>query len=344
MRVLLVAAGVALLATVTGCARTHLFYDTRELRHQPIQAQQKAGLLKEVEGKVGDRAVTWVAPDGRERSIARGHLKDLGTAELGALWLATSTGEVGGESDVRVHVAGKGSTPVSVLIALDGSIRVVSPPRAPPPPEAPAPTVAALRQRFHIEHKMPGKWRPFELSALAESLALLSPEEQAVLRTVTFDRSAGNPDPNRAALYQLRACSAVIYLFSTGAQSNRFRFVGDTNAPRSAVLHSIIHEMGHAFEKSLAREKYCAAEHARGAAANKLIGEGNALGDDNPILAAYEQALAGEPAPTDYGNTSPHESFAESFALFHVDPAALKRARPGVYAWFAAGGHIKASR
>ena len=36
------------------------------------------------------------------------------------------------------------------------------------------------------------------------------------------------------------------------------------------------------------------------------------------------------------------ESFAESFALFKADPAALRRVNPEVYRWFAQGGHLKA--
>ena len=70
--------------------------------------------------------------------------------------------------------------------------------------------------------------------------------------------------------------------------------------------------------------------------------EGNDLVASNPVLEGYLAALAGQPAPTDYGNSSTKESFAEAFALFHVDPNALKRTRPAVYEWFAARGHINA--
>lgn len=85
-----------------------------------------------------------------------------------------------------------------------------------------------------------------------------------------------------------------------------------------------------------------------------LIAENNALVDR---MGARQQALmqpsasvvkvmellAGSPAPTIYGRTSPAEAFADVYALFHADPAALERAAPAVYRWFAAGGHLEPS-
>jgi hypothetical protein len=44
--------------------------------------------------------------------------------------------------------------------------------------------------------------------------------------------------------------------------------------------------------------------------------------------------------PTEYGETSIEEAFAEAFALFHADPAALARIDPGALAWFQKGEHL----
>ena len=63
-----------------------------------------------------------------------------------------------------------------------------------------------------------------------------------------------------------------------------------------------------------------------------------------PVLAAYDAALDGAPAPTEYGESHIKESFAESFALFRADPEALERVLPRVHAWFQAGGHLRALR
>lgn len=62
---------------------------------------------------------------------------------------------------------------------------------------------------------------------------------------------------------------------------------------------------------------------------------------DTDLAAAFSLVLGGEKrAPTAYGRTSEEEAFAECFALFHADPAALLRASPEAHAWFAAGRHL----
>ena len=58
------------------------------------------------------------------------------------------------------------------------------------------------------------------------------------------------------------------------------------------------------------------------------------------LYAQLPDALSG---PTPYGRTDVSESFAESFALFHVDPDSLKRVSPVVHAWFASGQHLSLS-
>ena len=63
--------------------------------------------------------------------------------------------------------------------------------------------------------------------------------------------------------------------------------------------------------------------------------------DITPPAATLRSLLGEQGAPTFYGRYSPEEAFAECFALFHADPAALRRARPAVYEWMAAGGHLQ---
>ena len=60
--------------------------------------------------------------------------------------------------------------------------------------------------------------------------------------------------------------------------------------------------------------------------------------------AASMLTVLGKPgrAPTAYVRISVEEAFAECFALFYVDPRALQRAHPAVYAWFKSGGHLAA--
>ncbi len=70
--------------------------------------------------------------------------------------------------------------------------------------------------------------------------------------------------------------------------------------------------------------------------------ESERLTAGGPVLRAYKRVIGATPAPTRYGESSTAESFAESFALFHADPAALRRVTPKVHAWFGAGRHLEA--
>lgn len=336
-------ASAALVAV--GCGRAHLFYDARELRHPPLPASRDRALDQELEHRLGGRPVVWVDASGKERTLASdaNALRALGTAERGALWLALQGSEPGGEVDVRVRVAGKGSIPVTVERGLDGDVRVISPRRGEGDDDESPLSEEGIRERFKLRGRLPGNWHETERRALTEALELLAPAELELVRRIVWDREgrARNGDESRAALYEMKGCRAVIYLYSSGVRADRFRFVGDPSAPKSAVVHAIVHEIGHAFEQAAARRAYCAAEKG-GARASALVSEGNRLSDRSPVLEQYLGALAGLPAPTDYGNSSAHESFAESFALFHVDAAALARTRPAVHAWFASGGHLRA--
>ncbi len=62
-----------------------------------------------------------------------------------------------------------------------------------------------------------------------------------------------------------------------------------------------------------------------------------------PMEQLYAQLPRALDGPTPYGRTDVSESFAESFALFHVDPDSLRRIAPEVHAWFASGEHLKLS-
>ena len=66
------------------------------------------------------------------------------------------------------------------------------------------------------------------------------------------------------------------------------------------------------------------------------------MGRTRPVLRAYRSARDHAKGPTPYGRTSLSESFAEAFALFRADPAALRRVDPGAFAWFESGGHLRA--
>lgn len=341
------ATATILLTIGSGCARTHLYYDAREMHHKPVHERQRTQLQKTIVDRLQGRNVVWIDAAGRENPVevsARG-VQRLPMAEQVALWLATSTGERGGEHDLRVRLAGKGGradVPVTVLSDLEGNVVVRSAPQEKRARTDGAPTLDQIRSQFRIARKFPGRWQSAERSALRDALAELAPRELEVMRGLRVERQeiAADRKANRAALYWLRGCDAGVILYAAGVRSDRYRFVGDVDDPRDATLHSLIHEVGHAFEQELARRAFCRAQKARGARAAEWQTLGKGYSNRSPVLQAYLDVLQGAPAPTDYGKSSPKESFAESFALFHVDPNALRRTRPAVHDWFAGGGHI----
>jgi hypothetical protein len=336
---------VFVLVVGTGCGRAHLYYETTELRHPAFARDQQAGLAQALADRIDDDvSIVWVDERRREQRL-RGtpaDLKKLGLAELGALWLALQGAERGAEADLRVRT-GREKTPISVYWSLDGDLRIES--GINEEAEEPAPSESEIRARFGLASALPGRWEEPERRALADALAVLSPRELEIVRDIPFDREAGVPggDPTKAALYVQNGCKAKIYLYATGVKSDRFRFMGSARAPKSAVLHALVHEIGHAVSSAPSREKYCAAERDP-KRRNALVAAGNDLVAGGPVIEAYLRVLDGLPAPTDYGNTSALESFAESFALFHIDEAALQRTRPAVARWFAKAGHEAALR
>jgi hypothetical protein len=58
------------------------------------------------------------------------------------------------------------------------------------------------------------------------------------------------------------------------------------------------------------------------------------------LLEAFAALDGAGVGPTPYGASNMHESFADAFALYKLDPAALERFSPEMHAWFAAGGHL----
>lgn len=63
----------------------------------------------------------------------------------------------------------------------------------------------------------------------------------------------------------------------------------------------------------------------------------------SPIERVYSELPGARAGPTAYGKTSIAESFAEAFALFHLDPESILRISPEVHRWFAGEQHLAAA-
>ncbi len=75
-----------------------------------------------------------------------------------------------------------------------------------------------------------------------------------------------------------------------------------------------------------------------------MYSEAERLRDGSTSIESSYAALPGAlEGPTPYGRTNVQESFAEAFALYHLDPDTLRWLTPSVHAWFAASAHLGTS-
>ena len=66
---------------------------------------------------------------------------------------------------------------------------------------------------------------------------------------------------------------------------------------------------------------------------NPVVGHG-------PIVEAFLANRSTDKGPTRYADFDDDEAFAESFALFKLDPEALRRIDPPLYQWFASRAYL----
>lgn len=390
-------------AALGGCAALEpprLYYETIQIRHNPLDVDQKRSLIVEVKDIVEDRPITWRDPEGRLRDIQpRGEgLAAMDMAALHGLWMAFQLEGRGGEVDLVVTVKDKKPEPVSVVIEANGDVRVTSGLRQGrrAPPEVGG--IEGLRDRYGLGPLTSGRgeaWDVEALQGLELALGLLGPQELEVVKGMAFIRYPEGSNPTRGALYSQEGCEARIFIYNHSLEAARRQFTGSPDAPLPPLTLSALHEIGHAVHVYPSRRIACALEprlerlKARQAAYNAAIdarndlaaranreqsralmeeiaaldaglagdlaamerdkkaleadaGRANRLANLGPVLAAYRDQLKDQRSPTRYGEESLKESFAESFALFHADPEALRRVLPEISAWFERGGHVEA--
>jgi hypothetical protein len=138
----------------------------------------------------------------------------------------------------------------------------------------------------------------------------------------------------REALRARRAVRAARYEAQRDEYTrDRARVIaGDTSA-----------ELAEGLQRSLAELER---EHAELRAEAEVIGamraEVDRLRDGlTSVESAYSSLPGALAGPTSYGRSNAQESFAEAFALYHLDPDALRWLTPAVHDWFAASSHLQ---
>lgn len=303
--------------------------------------------------------------DSQPERVRPGNLKDLPTPVLYALHLCGSRRARGGEFDLLVHTDGPVSiVPVTVWSSPTGMLQVAQgtrPPRAGSPPAHGDLDLwkRELAATFHLVdiEDAGSAWSSEELAHLETALSLLSPAERLAVQGLLFGREASSRRmPGRElAYYDPRRNPPRIDVFDVGFHGFWSGFVGPVDAPIAAPVMTLLHEIGHALADLPLRqawdrfvaldqdwreasdpEKIEALAQARKEARREM----RRLGLDGPVIQDYRQVRGPRRGPTSWAWRQAHESFAEAFALYHLDPDALRRALPAVHDWFADGGHV----
>lgn len=352
---------------VSGCgsSRPSTFYDSTTIQRPSIRASERAAYEAQL---TGTQPVT---VDG-VRQPARYSL-----AVLQAVAVLEGRGHFGAEVDLLVDVVGKGRVPVQVRINPQGAMQI-NEGRVWRP--APPPSLEALRSALGAG-PLSGPWNTAARRGLAAALKLLSPRERALFAQLPLIRKPKTRRGHRGAEYMQRDCAERIEIYDRAFLGHNQQFIGAPGTPVPVLAFTLLHELGHAVHNRPERLAFCALAaqtdafnaqvkrynaavsrynrapssryeaqvnqasrrlEARRTGFKRLNARHEAMQAHNPVLAAYQKALGTRPAPTIYGGTSVKESFAESFALYKADPAALRRVLPKVLRWFEGGGHLRA--
>lgn len=305
---------------------------------------------------VGGRWIRgWTADDPSVTSLAA-----FPPETLYGLWVCARRWSRGAELDLLVDV-GQGPRPVTLWWTPSRAVRIAwGPLGAPPVPVRPAGVDLTEWQRdLAAAHGFGGwgdGWTDAETGIVSLAVATLTPAEQRALSGVTLARDDVSPrSPSRELAYFDPAGEPPqLWFFDRAFDDDALGFVGRPDAPVPSAAMTALHEIGHTVADAPLRAAYVAysdlhvaarasGDHADRQAATEAYRAYKALGRAGPVIDAWQAFRAGRPGPSTYGFHNRHESFAEAFALAHLDPAALDRALPGAAAWFTSGAHTVAA-
>ena len=353
-------------------SKPKLYYEGLMIKSPPPSSDEKARLLNALPRKLGKRSV-FVKKNGQKQKVfgpKTKKLKKLTHPELKALWLSVDKRYIGAELDLKIITLKKDSIPVSVWIDLKGHMTVEAGKWKSVSIPSGAKEVEKKWKVGPLKVKSGAKWSKRALRSINLALSKLSAEELKLIRGIPFVRKQKGVKASQAALYiQEGDCDAFIQVFNLAIKSERYTFAGEARAALPATVTAILHELGHALHFSPYRNALCRSarlvkaynkkvnqvNRASGSKRQRLNQELNQdlktvnrskatikrLNGKGPVLKAYLKIRGKQKGPTPYGESSAAESFAESFALYRVDPKALKRVFPKVYKWFKNKGHLK---
>ncbi len=370
----LVAMAIFILSALIGCGSSapKLYYEGTMIKMRSPQKNERQRLIADLSNSLGKRSVFRMSRGQKKKvyGARKNRLKSLSHPELKAIFIAKDKKFIGAEIDLKVMMLDKkSSVPVTVWIALNQSITVEEgqwkSSRVPQ-------NSREIEEKWRVgplKVKRGAKWSKRALRSINIALSKLNSEERSLIKGIPVVRKKKGKDAQAALYIQQGDCKAFIHIFNLAIKSERFTFSGEAKAALPATVHPVLHEIGHAVHSYPSRMVHCEmikkqnafnrkvkrANKAQGSKRTKLgrelererpklerlIAKFKSLQSRGPVLKAYLKARGQSKGPTSYGETSDKESFAESFALYKVDPPALKRVMPRVFAWFKSEGHLK---
>lgn len=210
-------------------------------------------------------------------------------------------------------------------------------------------------------------WTDEQISILADALRVLEPRELQYLQGLTWVRQKGSMRTDLAGQFRFEnkgdGTTQSITLFDKAFNGLAYSFCGTIEKPYSSAHVVIVHELGHllAEQPRIAFGNYF----------NQTVDEFNALvsrfnqtqdqsllssinrlqieitrmeqqpiSEKGPIVEAFLLNKSTGKGPTRYADFDVDEAFAESYALYKLDPQALRRIDPPLYQWFASKAYM----
>ncbi|MGB0648581.1 MAG: hypothetical protein ACPGQS_15455, partial [Bradymonadia bacterium] len=224
-------------------------YDATVVRHAPILPNQKQAIIRDIVSRLGSHKLR-VKRNGRTEVLSPSHktLKTLSLAMLGGLRIALLSAKPGAEMDIMVRIKGKNPTPVQVIWRPDGQLEI----------ESGQPTTFSARRMPTLNLKFVNgsqKWTAIEQSHVREAIAVLSPDELAVLQRIPLRREQNKRVQKwaKGGLYEQKGCVARIRMYSAAFAGRHLKFSGSPSRPQSKTIATILHEVAHALHHAPSR-------------------------------------------------------------------------------------------
>ena len=211
-------------------------------------------------------------------------------------------------------------------------------------------------------------WTSEQIAIVAAALQVLEPRELKYVRGLKWIRERGRTQTSLAGLFRFEnfgeGTRQSITLYDKAFKGLPYSFCGTVDSPYSSAHVIIVHELGHLLADQ-PRMAYVNQLNKTVDEYNVLVGRFNRTQDeslvrkierlqsridtmerhpidgDGPIVEAFLEHRSTNHGPTKYAEFNDVEAFAESYALYKLDPMALRRADPAVYKWLESKAYLE---